>query len=118
MATVVPLPANPDLDHLRQQARALQQSVRAGDASAAERVSAHYPGGVPEDPGDFPLSTAQLVVAREYGFTSWPKLKQYVDFATDYGWDASTLGGRDSRPTNASAAPDRTSPTSSVASPA
>jgi Ankyrin repeats (3 copies) len=86
VATVVPLPANPDLDHLRQQARALQQAVRAGDASAAERVESQHPGGVPADVDGFPLSTAQLVVAREYGFASWPKLKHYVDVAADHGW--------------------------------
>src|SRR5204863_9455529 len=27
----------------------------------------------------FSLSDAQLVIAREYGFDSWPKLKQHVD---------------------------------------
>jgi hypothetical protein len=87
VATVVSLPANPDLDHLRHQARALQQAVREGGAAAAERVGRHHPDGVAEDPRQFPLATAQLVVAREYGFASWPRLKHYIELTTDHGWD-------------------------------
>ncbi|MEQ7127305.1 hypothetical protein ABN034_22535 [Actinopolymorpha sp. B11F2] len=69
----ISLPPNPGLDHLRHQARALREAVRAGDASAAERVERQHPGGVPDDPAAFSLSTAQLAVAREYGFASWPR---------------------------------------------
>ncbi len=88
MSTIVTLPANPDLEHLRRQARALQQAVRVGgDAAAAERVDRQHPDGVPDDPGEFQLSTAQLVVAREYGFASWAKLKHYLELVADHGWD-------------------------------
>jgi ankyrin repeat protein len=106
VATVVSLPTNPDLDHLRQQARALQQAVRAGDASAAERVARQHPGGVPADPDEFSLSTAQLVVAREYGFASWPKLKHYVDIATDHGWAATTPEAGSANSADTTSAPD------------
>ena len=38
---------------------------------------------------NFALHDAQLVLARAYGFDSWPKLKAYVDGVT-----VSTAGGR------------------------
>jgi ankyrin repeat protein len=84
----ISLPPNPSLDHLRHQARALHEAVRAGDSSAAERVERQHPGGVPDDPAAFTLSTAQLAVAREYGFASWPRLKHYLDVVADHGWDS------------------------------
>ena len=42
-------------------------------------MNAHYRGA---DPGSFALHDAQLVLARAYGFQSWPKLKAYVDGMT------------------------------------
>ncbi|HEU4422157.1 MAG TPA: hypothetical protein VFR67_06405, partial [Pilimelia sp.] len=79
-----PLPASPSLSHLRQQARALQRAVRAGDPGAAERVNRQHPGAVPAEPTGFTLSAAQLVVAREYGFPSWPRLKRHVELAAEH----------------------------------
>lgn len=66
------LPVRPDLDHLRREARHLLDGLRAGDPAALARARTHA--------GDLPvsLSTAQLVVAREYGFGSWPQLKLLV----------------------------------------
>src|SRR5260370_16554581 len=64
------LPAQPDLDHLRRQARDLLRAARAGDRAAAERIHA-----VSEE---LNLTAAQLAVAREYGFASWAKLKTEV----------------------------------------
>lgn len=81
------LPTHPQLHQLRQQAKALQRGVRSGDAAALARVEERYPGGVPADLGGFSLTTAQLVVAREYGFSSWAKLKHYVQTVTDFRWD-------------------------------
>jgi ankyrin repeat protein len=82
MPTAHSLPDNPNLDWLRQRARALQRAVRAGDPDAVARVASHHPGGGTS------LSTAQLVIAREYGFRSWPRLRHYLDLAADHGWDA------------------------------
>jgi hypothetical protein len=53
------LPARPSLDHLRKQAKAVLRSMREHRAEAK-------------------LSDAQHAVAREYGFTSWPKLKTHL----------------------------------------
>ena len=66
------LPAHPDLEHLRREAKLLLGQLRGREPAALARLAAHAPGlGVS-------LSTAQLVVAREYGFTSWAQLKTLV----------------------------------------
>jgi ankyrin repeat protein len=42
---------------------------------------------VPAATADLPLSAAQLVVAREYGFASWPRLTRYLRTVAEHGWD-------------------------------
>src|SRR5437016_12687425 len=69
----------PDVDQLKRQAKELLAAFAAGEADAVAEVSAHYRGA---NPGEFALHEAQLVLARSYGFESWPKLKAYVDGAT------------------------------------
>ena len=69
------LPPNPSLDHLKQQARDLQRVHSARDAEALNRVETCLPGYE----GRLPLAKAQTVIAREYGFPSWPKLKVFVE---------------------------------------
>jgi len=73
------LRAQPDLDQLKRQAKELLESFRKGDSAAVAEVNAHYHGA---DPPTFALHDAQLVIARAYGFDSWPKLKAFVDGAT------------------------------------
>ena len=75
------LPANPDLEHLRREARRLQRAVRSGQPRAIGHVTLHHPEGAPADPAAFALSDAQLVVARGLGFASWPRLRAYLDAA-------------------------------------
>lgn len=84
----LPLPHRPDLEKLRRRARELQRGVRAGEPDALARAAEHHPDGAPDDPAAFPLSAAQLVVAREYGFASWPRLHRYVDTVAEFGWDS------------------------------
>ena len=69
----------PDLDQLKRQAKELLQSFKDGQDVATAEVNAHYHGA---DPGTFALHDAQLVIARSYGFESWPKLKAFVDGAS------------------------------------
>jgi len=64
------LPAQPNLDHLRRQARDLLRAARAGDGAAVERIHAVA--------DQLNLTAAQLAVAREYGFASWAKLKTEI----------------------------------------
>jgi hypothetical protein len=79
------MPGRPHLDSFRKQARALQRAVRAGDPDAVARLARHHPGAAPGY--SFQLSVAQLVVAREYGFASWPRLARYVETVAEHGWE-------------------------------
>src|SRR5439155_13238645 len=69
----------PDLDQLKSQAKELLEAFFAGDTDTVAEVNAHYRGA---GSAKFALHDAQLVLARSYGFKSWPKLKAYVDGMT------------------------------------
>jgi len=74
------LPANPNITHVKNQAKDLKKGVAAGDPSAIERVVALHPAhadGI-SDPGAFTLRDAQLTLAREYGFDGWHQLNTEV----------------------------------------
>jgi ankyrin repeat protein len=73
------LPPRPDLHQLKRQAKELLKAFAAGDAAAVAEVNAHYQGALAES---FALHDAQLVLARSYGFPSWPKMKAFVDGIT------------------------------------
>jgi ankyrin repeat protein len=83
MATAA-LPRDPDLDQLRNQARELQRAVRHGDPRALTRVSRWHPDPPPAE--RFPLTAAQLVLAREHGFPSWARMRRYVQIVTARAW--------------------------------
>lgn len=68
-------PHRPDFDQFKRQAKELLKSYRAGDTSAVAEVQRHEHA---PDPAAFALHDAQRVLARSYGFPSWPKLKSYV----------------------------------------
>lgn len=89
------LPASPSLAHLRGQAKSLLKAFLAGDAGARERVATQLPrlGDVPQD-RRARLADAQLVLAREYGFPNWARLKTYVEAA---GRSPTTANPRDQR---------------------
>ena len=70
------LPQRPDLEQLKRQAKELLESFRKGESA---EVNGQFHGA---DPQTFALHDAQLVIARAYGFESWPKLKAFVDGAT------------------------------------
>jgi hypothetical protein len=64
------LPGRPSLDQLRRQARELHRAAADGDEDSVRRVRAVS--------ARFTLSAAQLAIARQYGFASWPKLRAEV----------------------------------------
>jgi hypothetical protein len=70
---------HPDLDQLKRQAKELLRDFLADEPEATVEVHAHYTRA---DRTTFALHDAQLVLARSYGFESWPKLKAYVDGVT------------------------------------
>ena len=82
------LPPAPNLEHLKHQARDLRKAHKARDKAAAKRLQAYLPRAkkatqqtVLDEP--LTLSEAQLVIAREYGFPSWPKLSVYLRRITE-----------------------------------
>ena len=80
------LPSEPSLQQLRHQARDLQRAVRRGDQDALAEVAGRHPAGPPDGAAAaaFPLSAAQLVVARRYDFPSWVRLRRYVEVVERY----------------------------------
>src|SRR5437867_3401302 len=69
----------PDIDQLKRQAKELLDAFQAGEAGSHAEVTAHYRDA---ERATFALHDAQLVIARAYGFQSWPKLKAFVEGAT------------------------------------
>ena len=65
------LPVQTNLEQLRHQAKDLLRAAKAGDADALARIAAVSDRLTP--------ASAQLALAREYGFASWPRLKQEVE---------------------------------------
>jgi hypothetical protein len=89
------LPNNPSLDRFRRDARRLQRAVRAGVPHAVSLVERHHPDGMRVDRSAFTLTDAQLVVARGYGFASWPRLKRYLEIAAELRRDPVDARPRD-----------------------
>jgi ketosteroid isomerase-like protein len=83
------LPGNANLEQLKKGAKSFQRAVRAGDAGAAEVVREFHPRLPDAQPGSpdlngFTRTEAQLVVARQFGFPSWPKLKAHLELVARY----------------------------------
>ncbi len=72
------LPARPNLEYLKKQARALLQQGQASDADASARFVAF--GITSTKPK---LADALHVIAREYGFETWPALKLHVEVSAE-----------------------------------
>ena len=70
---------NPDIDQLHRQARELLEAYRAQSPDAVLEVDAYHRNATPDT---FALHDAQFVLARAYGFESWPKLKAAVEGVT------------------------------------
>jgi uncharacterized protein (TIGR03067 family) len=78
------LPARPNLDHLRRQAKALLTDLHAGNAPAIATIQEHLPAahGMTADQirdANFRLADAQSAIARKTGFASWPHLARHVE---------------------------------------
>ena len=73
------LPSLPSLEQLRNQAKDLRKQFLAGNRAAVDRVRQLHSGFNESSRKEFRLHDAQWVIAREYGFASWPKLKEHVE---------------------------------------
>ena len=83
------LPGNANLEQLKKGAKSFQRAVRAGDSGAAAIVNEFHPRLASARPGspeldDFKRADAQLVVARQFGFSSWPKLRAHLELVERY----------------------------------
>ena len=77
---VRPLPSAPSLEFERKEAKAFLKQIRAGDADALRRVHQTHPVSLRDrQPNELQLADAQHVIAREYGFASWPRLVEYFE---------------------------------------
>lgn len=79
------LPPSPNLAQQKKQARELLDALRAGDPAALTRLREHHPrfaAGTRIHAADLALHDAQLVLAREYGFASWARLKEHIEAAS------------------------------------
>ena len=84
--STLPLPDEPSLEQLRNQARELQRAVRSGVPEALAEVAERHPQPPlgPAAVASFRLSAAQLVIARRYDFDSWTRLKRQVELIERY----------------------------------
>lgn len=73
------LPARPNLEFERKQAKRLLALLRRGNREALDRVHAKLKDSRATKPDEFKLADAQFTIAREYGFTSWPRLVEYFE---------------------------------------
>ena len=101
------LPASPNLDHLKEQAKDLLRDARAGEPTALQRFIESLPAArglalAQLTQHELKLHDAQSVLAREFGFKSWLDLRNAVEWKrsdraqrlkTWFGW---TYGSRPS----------------------
>lgn len=82
------LPPRPNLEQYKKQAKDLVRLLKSGDAEAVRRVRRFHPhfSRTPESAARsglkartlFVLADAQLILAREHGFDSWPKFAKHI----------------------------------------
>jgi len=81
------LPSNPNLNHLKYQAKDLLKERAARDDAAAQRIREFHPRFIRATDAEIyaaqlKLSDAQLTIARESGFPSWARLKRHIEKPT------------------------------------
>lgn len=78
------LPARPNLEHLKNQARTLLRDALASEADAKARFFNCNIDTTPK------LADALHVIAREYGFDTWPALKLHLELSSADPFEALT----------------------------
>jgi Ankyrin repeats (3 copies) len=81
------LPSNPNLDHLKYQAKDLLKDRSAHSPEVAQQIREFHPRFRRATDAEIfvaqlRLSDAQLTIAREYGFPSWARLKRHIENPT------------------------------------
>jgi ankyrin repeat protein len=70
------LPVRPDLEQYKKQAKELLRACRDNDPDALARIRHHHPNPPLHR---IALADAQLVLAREHGYESWPKFASEIE---------------------------------------
>lgn len=91
-----PLPDQPDINHLKKQAKDLLKAYRQDNAEAVRRLQAALPAARGKSletlrAMDLRLHDAQSCIAREYGLSSWADLRSLVEIMRLRSSDAKTL---------------------------
>ena len=76
------LPHRPNLEQYRKQAKELLHAAPLGEPSALARIRKHHPRFHNLDlerPRAITLADAQLVIAREHGYESWPAFARHIE---------------------------------------
>ena len=81
---LTPLPARPNLEQYKKQAKDFLRICRSGDSEAIQRIRKyHARSSQLVEAGSLrsalALADAQLVIAREHGFESWPKFAKHIE---------------------------------------
>ena len=88
------LPARPNLEHLKGQAKSLLAAIKSQESEAKSAFAEFHPDKSPNDPK---LADAQLVIARQNGLDSWPKLVHHVETLNQlegtWGFESLEVGG-------------------------
>ncbi|MDH5693205.1 MAG: DUF1835 domain-containing protein, partial [Gammaproteobacteria bacterium] len=63
------------LEKLKKEAKDLLKEIKSGEKEALERVEQHYHKTTEQ----YQLADTQLIIARENGLPSWPKLKAHIE---------------------------------------
>ena len=82
ITTVKALHPHPSLPQYRKQAKRLLKDWKSADPEASPRIRQFHPrmrGEGAGNSGAFGLADAQLTIAREHGFESWPKFAKHVE---------------------------------------
>jgi hypothetical protein len=75
-------PIGIDVEQYKRQAKELLKSAQLGRVEALSRFREHHPGheSLLRSHAGIRLADAQLVVAREHDFSSWPRFVEYLHF--------------------------------------
>src|SRR6476646_950817 len=79
------LPENPNLEHLKKQAKDLLRQLQANDPNAFEMLRQFLPEAEGKNDVEIAamglkLHDAQSCIARSYGLPAWKNLRNYVDW--------------------------------------
>ena len=68
------LPTRPSIEHLKKQAKRLLKAAQNQSPEALAQIGPYF-----GDPARISLQQAQLVIARDHGFSSWTRLKRHIE---------------------------------------